>query len=327
MRIRKAVKELFVKILLVILFVVFCAAAARFSGLDIREFWRLKYRKLSENDLEVHFIDVGQGDSIFIRSKEGVVLIDTGTDDSQYRFSEYLRSYNVKKVDCLVITHPHSDHIGGARRILEDFPVGTVMMCESDSSSKYLETVLNIIDEKGIKLVAPLRGDVYGIGNIRMRILSPPSEADTAENDGSIVMRVEWGETTFLLAGDAESEAEARIIADFPPEYIKSDVLKVGHHGSYTSTSDEFLDVVKPEWAVISCGYMNLYSHPHSEVLRRLKNHGVQDENILRTDERGDIVFLSDGKKVRLFDGQKGRISEPSESESHVETDDSGLVS
>lgn len=299
--IKRVLRRIFKKPLRMILVLAALALAACIFDGRIADLVRVRFRGISDGELEAHFIDVGQGDSVLIRTKENVILVDAGTEESQYRLLLYLKSFGIKKIDCFVMTHPHADHIGGARRILENFKIGTVVMCGSDSTSVYLESALEVIDEKGIKLIEPIPGDTYGVGEISFRVLAPNEGEDTSGNDGSIVMKVMWGETSFMLTGDAESGSEAKILSVFQPEELKCDVLKAGHHGSYTSTSDAFLDAVKPEWAVISCGRDNPYSHPHSELLDRLRSHGIPDERILRTDRIGDIVFISDGKEVYLF--------------------------
>ena len=255
---------------------------------------------LSGGELELHVIDVGQGDSILIRSDDAAVLVDTGTYDSRGELAEYLRANDAYRIDCLVITHPHADHIGGAEYIVRNFKVGCVMLCDSDSTSASLAKLLNAVDELGVKLIEPSVGSLTRVGNIAFRVLSPLPELDTASNDGSIVMRVEWGSTAFMLTGDAETAAEELILGNYPPEELRCDFLKLGHHGSNTSTSEAFLDAVSPGWVAISCGKDNDYGHPHHKVLERLRAFGLDDDHVLRTDTDGSLVFVSDGSEVRL---------------------------
>lgn len=257
-------------------------------------------RGAESGELELHVIDVGQGDAILIRSDDAAVLVDTGTYDSRGALAEYLRANNAYRIDCLIITHPHADHIGGAEYIVRNFKVGCVMLCDSDSTSASLTRLLTAVDELGIRLTEPSVGSLTEVGDITFRVLSPLPGLDTASNDGSIVMRVEWGSTAFMLTGDAETPAEELILENYPPEELRCDFLKLGHHGSSTSTSGKFLDAVSPGWVAISCGKDNDYGHPHREVLERLRGFGLDDEHILRTDRDGSVVFVSDGREVRF---------------------------
>lgn len=273
-------------------------------GIEYSRLTDLYVRKLADGELEAHFIDVGQGDSILLRSNRTAILIDSGTNDSEEILRRYLRAFGVKTLDCFICTHPHEDHIGGSDMIIDSFEVDRLMLCGSDSASYSLKKLLDKANRSGVELLEPEYGAKYTIGDITFRVLAPGSGLDTASNDGSIVVRVEWGETSFLLAGDAELASESAMLADFPPEELDSTLLKVGHHGSNTSSGDEFLAAVSPEWAVISCGRDNDYGHPHREVLNRLEECGVPADHILRTDRNGSIVFISDGRELYLY-GEK----------------------
>lgn len=273
-------------------------------GIEYSRLTDLYVRELGDDELELHFIDVGQGDAILLRSNRAAILIDAGTNSSEALLKGYLRSFGVYVIDCFVCTHPHDDHIGGADMILNSFKVGRVLLCDSDSTSYALTGLLDKAKLRGVELVTPEYGAVYTVGDISFRVLAPSAGADTAQNNGSIVVRAEWGETSFLLTGDAERDSEAAMLADFTPEELKSTLLKLGHHGSNTSTSDEFLATVSPEWAVITCGRDNEYGHPHREVLNRLGEYGVPANHILRTDKNGSIVFISDGSGLYLY-GEK----------------------
>lgn len=273
-------------------------------GIEYSRLTDLYVRKLADGELEAHFIDVGQGDSILLRSDRTAILIDSGTNDSEEILRRYLRAFGVKTLDCFICTHPHEDHIGGSDMIIDSFEVDRLMLCGSDSASYSLKKLLDKANRRGVELLVPEYGAKYTIGDISFRVLAPSPGLDTASNDGSIVVRVEWGETSFLLAGDAELDSESAMLADFPAQELDSTLLKVGHHGSNTSSGDGFLAAVSPEWAVISCGRDNDYGHPHREVLNRLEEYGVPEDHILRTDKNGSIVFISDGSELYLY-GEK----------------------
>lgn len=258
-------------------------------------------RQPVEGTLEVHIIDVGQGDSILVRSGNSTVLVDAGTSESKYELEKYLKAQGIDSIDCFICTHPHADHIGGAAYIVQNFTVGNVMLCESDSSSQYLKRLLEAVDERDVGLSLAEFNTECTVGDIVFKVLAPSPKMDMASNNGSIVVRVEWGDTSFMLTGDAEETSEKEILANFYSYQLKSDVLKLGHHGSSTSSSMEFLEAVSPKWVAISCGLNNKYGHPHYEVLERLKKLGISDDNILRTDEVGSIIFVSDGSDVHLF--------------------------
>lgn len=254
-----------------------------------------------DGTLEVHIIDVGQGDSILVRSDEAVLLVDAGTSESKYTIENYLKAQGISKIDCFICTHPHADHIGSAEYIVRNFTIGNVMMCESDSSSQYLKRLLEAIDETNTNLTAAEYNTECTLGDMVFKILAPSPELDMASNNGSIVLRIEWGNTAFMLTGDAEIKSEKAILENFSAYELKSNVLKLGHHGSSTSSSKDFLAAVSPEWVAISCGRDNEYGHPHYEVLERLWSMGISDDKIMRTDEDGNIIFVSDGERVYLF--------------------------
>ena len=293
------------KLILAVAFILVLCFVKRDDLVDgFREMRLFLKKSPDEGTLELHVIDVGQGDALLVRTGSSVMLVDTGTGESKYFLKSYLKSRGVDKIDCLVCTHPHADHIGGAEYIVRNFRVGQVMLCGSDSTSPYLANLLSAIEELDIDIAAPEYGAAYELGDITFRILSPYDGFDTSSNSGSIVMRVEWGATAFMLTGDAESDAEAFMLDSFTSDELKSDFIKLAHHGSSTSTSEEFLAAVDPEWVAISCGRDNDYAHPHYEVIERLRKYGIPDDHILRTDISGTIVFVSDGEQVYI-NGQK----------------------
>ncbi len=247
----------------------------------------------------ISFIDVGQGDSILIQAGDQAMLVDAGTNESGSVVTDYLRSLNIAKLDYLIGTHPHEDHIGGMDDVIRSFEISTVIMPDVSHTTQTYEDVLDALLEKELTITAPHPGDVYSLGDASFTILSPSEEiarqaVETGDlNNLSVGIRLVYGSTAFIMCGDAESASEEAMVES--GLLLKADVLKAGHHGSSTSTSDAFLAAVDPEYAVISCGRDNSYGHPHQETLDKLNAAGI---SIFRTDEQGTIVAVSDGSEI-----------------------------
>ena len=240
-------------------------------------------------DLSVHFLDVGQGDAALFVCDREAMLIDGGPASA----SQFLYSYLRKETDSLsvmIATHPHDDHIGGLAAALNAVPVDVIYSPVINWNSKAWDSLSSYASAQGTPFVIPQEGDIFPLGGATVTILHCWPEA-WAENDMSIVVRVDYGSTSFLFTGDAEEMSEYMMIG-LP---LKADVLKVAHHGSRYSSSQEFIDAVNPSWAVISCGDGNSYGHPHEETLRILF-----DAKVLRTDQLGTIVFQSDGQTLTV---------------------------
>ena len=247
----------------------------------------------------VVFLDVGQGDATFIQSPSGrQMLIDSGRDDGVLRQLGEVMSFSDRDIDYVVATHPDADHIGGLAVVLDRFSVGNVIRTENESDTGVWETVERKIEEEGAVVHYARRGQRYDLGsNVYVEILFPDIDASKLEsNTSSIVARLVYGDTAFMLTGDSPKSIEEYLVL-VEGENLESDVLKVGHHGSHTSTSELFLAEVDPEYAVISAGADNSYGHPHLEVTDMLFNFGVET---LSTAENGNIVFWSDGESVIL---------------------------
>jgi len=241
------------------------------------------------DELKVHFIDVGQGDSILIESPSGrIVLIDGGPRTAGEKVVSYLKKAGISAIDIVIGTHPHEDHIGGLIEVLRNFPVREVIDPGVVHTTKTFEDYLTIIDQRNIPFTEGRAGMSRDLGaGAVMQILHPSSPSSSHLNDASIVARVVYGQMSFLFTGDAEEKSEFEMLARSNIQ-LNSTVLKVGHHGSRTSTSQAFLDAVNPNHAVIMCGKDNRYGHPHQEVLSRLAAAGVQ---VLRTDIHGTMVM------------------------------------
>lgn len=249
--------------------------------------------------LKVHFIDVGQGDSILIQSGTENMLVDAGTNESGPAVAAYLKSLGITKLSYLIGTHPHEDHIGGMDDVIRAFDIGTVIMPDVSHTTRTYEDVLDALLEKELRVVKPKPGDTYSLGEADFTILSPASDiAEQAVRDGdlnnlSVGIRLAFGSNAFIMCGDAEAPSEKAMVEGGLP--LKADVLKLGHHGSSTSTCDEFLRAVSPSCAVISCGTDNSYGHPHKETMEKLAASGI---SVYRTDEQGTLVATSDGSQI-----------------------------
>lgn len=247
-----------------------------------------------DSDLSIHIIDVGQGDSIFVKTPNGkTMLIDGGDIAAGKTVVSYLNKYNIDKIDVLIGTHPHADHIGGLIDVLENFEIGKFYMPKKIHTSKTYEKLLETTKNKGLKITPATKDLVIDLDqDIPLYFLSPLRDYGDNLNLWSAVVKMEYGEKSFLFTGDYEVLGEKELCDTYDKDFLQSEFLKVGHHGSNTSTSQEFLDIIQPEIAIISCKTGNSYGHPHKEVVERLKKFG---SNIYRTDEQGTIIIRSDG--------------------------------
>ena len=237
-------------------------------------------------NLKIYFIDVGQADSILVIDQDKTMLIDAGTNEQGKNVVEFLKNKGVSKIDYLIGTHPHEDHIGGLDNVIDSLEIGTIYMPKVQTDTKTFESVLDSISNKGLKVTAPNVDDKFSLNKAECQIMSVDNNEDDL-NLSSIVIRMTYGEQSYLFMGDSEKEnEEAR-------SWPQTNVLKVGHHGSDSSTTKEFLSQVKPKIAVISVGKDNSYGHPKQIVLDKLSNIGA---TVYRTDTSGTILITSNGK-------------------------------
>lgn len=248
-----------------------------------------------EENLEVHFLDVGQGDSVFIRQGEASMLIDAGENSYGQVVVDYLRQEGVSKLDYVIGTHPHSDHIGGLDHVIESFEIAKVIMPRVSHSTQTFEDVLTAISDKGLKITGPVVGQKHSLANAEYTILGPSSEEYSNLNNYSVVLKLDYGNTSFMFTGDAEKMGEKEVV-DLKKD-IKVDVLKVGHHGSTTSTIDEFLKEVNPSYVIIQVGEGNSYGLPDKEILDKLEDKNIE---IYRNDHHGVIKIISDGESLTI---------------------------
>ncbi|SHI61394.1 Metal-dependent hydrolase, beta-lactamase superfamily II [Geosporobacter subterraneus DSM 17957] len=248
--------------------------------------------------LEVHFIDVGQGDAIWIKTPQDQnLLIDAGGNRYGDYVVDYLSSHGVTSLTAVIGTHPHEDHIGGLDRVIDSFDIEKVYMPKVLHNTKTFEDVLDAVDRKGLKISTAKAGVPLALQGVDAEFLAPVSEKYKELNNYSAVLRLQYGTQVFLFMGDAEQLSEQEMLSSYPKAVFKANVLKVGHHGSTTSTGDPWLNAVNPQYAVILSGKDNTYGHPHKEILEKLKERDIK---IYRTDEKGTIVFQSDGKTISV---------------------------
>lgn len=248
----------------------------------------------------VHYINVGQGDSILIQQDGHNMLIDAGTNASENTVVNYLKSKGVTKLDYVIGTHPHEDHIGGLDKVIDNFAVDKVIMPKVTHTTQTFKDVITSIQNKGLKITVPTVGDKYSLGVADFTILAPNNSSYSNLNNYSIVIKLKFGNRAFIFTGDAESLSEGEILAKQLD--ITGDVLKLGHHGSKTSTTQAFLNKVNPKYAVVSCGKNNSYKHPHQETLNKLKAKNIK---VYRTDETGTITATSNGSSLS-FNAKQG---------------------
>ncbi len=244
------------------------------------------------DQMEVHFMDVGQGDATLVTCGGHAMLIDTGDDTKGTAVQNYLQKQKITKLDYLVLTHPDADHIGGAPVIITKFDISNVFVSNFEKDNKTYQKLIQSLDDKRIKPLTPKVNSKYTLGTASITILAPGKSYDNP-NDASIALLLQNGNRSFLFTGDAGEDAEKDILKTGLD--ISADVYKVGHHGSKYSTSGAFFEAVDPFYAVISCGEGNSYGHPHAETLNRLRKNGVM---VYRTDEAGTVIASTDGKSI-----------------------------
>lgn len=297
------------------IFIIICVIGLIFTILEANG--KLSYQDLAElfglspkaydsdgDSVTVYYLDVGQGDSIVIIAGDKAVLIDSGESDQFQTVSSFLDRQGISRLDLVIGTHPHSDHIGSMYEIIDNFDVGEVILPEIPDelvpTSLCYERLLDSIgrNQTGFSWAEP--GTVFTLtDSCEFEILSPLSMEQTNLNNYSVVTRLTHGKNIFLFVGDAEAGEEKELMAQYPNLY--ADVLKVGHHGSNTSTGKKFMLAVSPEAAVISVGAKNSFSHPSDKVLERLSDYGV---TCFRTDRNGTVIAESDGESVQFLTEQ-----------------------
>lgn len=245
-----------------------------------------------EGNVSVSFIDVGQADSILIEEDEKYMLIDAGNNEDGKLLVDYFKSLGIKRFDYLVGTHPHEDHIGGLDDIINNFEIGTIYMPKIYTTTKTFEDVLDAIKNKELKVTTPKINEEFHLNKALLNVVYVGENAKDL-NDSSIILKLIYGNNSYLFMGDASKKVEKEILT----KEIKADILKVGHHGSNYSTEKNFIEKVNPKYAIISVGENNVYHHPAEETLELLESKNIA---IYRTDELGTIRTSSDGTNIKI---------------------------
>ena len=265
----------------------------------------------ASNNLTIHFLDVGQGDSILLEYNEKAMLIDAGEQDQGAKISAYLRELGISNFDYIIATHPHSDHIGGMQEVLYNFPVKHFIDSGFPHTSNTYEDMLTTIDGKNIPFEIAKKGEKIEFDPaVDIEILNPDTPYSEELNENSVVLKINYGEVSFLLMGDAGLETEEKLLdTDYN---LDSDILKVGHHASTSGSGEAFISMVSPEVSIIEVGAGNNYGHPHNEVLQRLE----RISRVYRTDLDGTIVITTEGSIYTVNPEKTG----PEQSEQRIET-------
>ena len=250
----------------------------------------LEASKDVDGELSVYFLDVGQADSILIESNDEYMIIDGGNNNDGALLVQYFKSLGIDKFKYLVGTHPHEDHIGGLDDIIDSFNIGTIYLPDAITTTATFEDLLDSMEKKNLTYDVPEINSTFTLGDATLKVIY--TGTDTSDlNNTSIVLKLVYGNNSFLFTGDATSETEEKMIN----QDIAVDVLKVGHHGSKYSTTNNFLDKVNPKYAIISVGENNIYNHPASSTIDKLKKRNI---SIYRTDIDGTILAQSDGDNI-----------------------------
>lgn len=265
------------------------------AGTDRKEQAEVSGEKESSEsgELQVHFIDVGQGDASLIMCEGHAMLFDTGGNETSPLLQFYLMEQGVEKLDYVIGSHPEADHIGGMDVILLKYDCGMVMLPEISSDKASYRDVQEAMERRNSTRISPVPGESYSLGGASFTIIAPNRDYGENVNNASIGIRLVYGENAFVFTGDGEREAEEDMLKNGIS--LEADVLQAGHHGSSDASTKAFVEAVAPEYGVISCGKENEYGHPHRETLQTLQEAGVE---IFRTDRQGNIVAVSDGKNL-----------------------------
>lgn len=260
-------------------------------------------RDQKEVPLRIFFLDVGQGDAILVRTADGDILIDAGTEESQETLCLRLEQLGVTELQLAVFTHSDGDHMGGADGVLEQIPVREVWLSDDLNASESAQRFAAVLETVDTTVNRVLAGRILRIGDVVLSVLYPLASDGEGGNENSIVLKLHYGAFDAILTGDAGVEQEQMLLETYGSAQLACDLYKVGHHGSNTSSSAAFLEAVKPLYAVISCGAANSYGHPTGEVLARLDSVGAE---VLRTDLLGEIVFETDGETLTRRTARSG---------------------
>ena len=247
--------------------------------------------------MEISYLDVGQGDAAYIKVNDKDILIDAGPRSDVDKLLKQLKEKNIDDFEIVIATHPHEDHIGGMAKIFENYKVESFYMPKATNNTKTFENMVNAVKNEGIKSQIIKEGSYFDLGNgAKIEVYSPVSESYDDFNNYSPIMKLTYENNSFLFTGDAEVIEEKEVLKKYSKE-LDSDVIKFGHHGSSTSSSDTFIKAVSPTYGIISCGVDNSYGHPHKETLNTIEKYNIK---AYRTDKNGQVIITSDGNTINI---------------------------
>lgn len=298
---KRSLSALFGSTLLLLFFLLSAFGVYKNGAILSQETIRSTSHIIPENEAGIIHVDVGQGDSAIVVSKERkTMVIDTGDNAVSYAYPNIKRildDNNLKELEYVVLTHPHQDHIGNTLSLLSDYDIGSVVLNGAVSTNETYQNILSFIDSKNISTSFVQKGDSLSLGSMKVDILaSTPEEAESNENNASIVLLLTDGNFTEIFTGDAEEKTEQKIVSSF--DSLPVDVLKVSHHGSHDSTSEGFLQLITPSLAIISVSKNNEYGHPHPETINRLQKRNIQ---VFDTKTFGTVTILLQGENYEVY--------------------------
>jgi len=247
--------------------------------------------------LEISYLDVGQGDAVYIKVNDFDILIDAGPKSDSDKLMQQLEEKNIDDFEIVIATHPHEDHIGGMTKVFEKYDVKSFYMPKATNTTKTFENMMKAVSNEGLNVNVIKEGTSFELGEgARIDVYSPIQESYDDLNDYSPIMKLTYGNKAFIFTGDAEKVAEEEVVKKYANE-LKADVIKFGHHGSSTSSTKEFIEAISPKYGIISCGLDNSYGHPHRETLKIIEKMGIE---AYRTDKEGQITITSDGNNIEI---------------------------
>ena len=300
MKFKKSLKFVACAFITIILFISFTGCL----DIETPKFNNLSNFSDIDTKLKVSFIDVGQGDSILLSSDDEFVLVDAGEKEYGEAVLDYIKSQGAKSLKYVIATHPHSDHIGGLKTVINGIECENFITSETDQSTTTWLNVLRAVDKNDVNFIDSQPGATYSFGEAQFTVLAPLSDGYEGYNNYSVVIKATCSNISYLLCGDAETISEKEMLKS--KEDLSADVIKLGHHGSSTSSSKAFIKAVNPSFAIISCGKNNDYGHPHKETIKTLNDFNI---TYYRTDELGTIVSATDGTYLKFY-SSTGNISD-----------------
>ena len=280
----------FIKLLLI--FILLLGAYYLIDYYDNKDTNKVDKKITSTNNLEIYFLDVGEGDSILIRKKENNILIDGGNNEDGKKLVNYFKELNINNFNYIIATHPHEDHIGGLDYIIREFNVENYLQLDLEVEGLTYQDIIKETDKKGIERKTPNIDDEFNVDDLYFKVLYLDNNIEDI-NNSSMIIRLVYKNTSYLFMGDAEKKEELQIL----DKDIKSDVLKVGHHGTQYATSSQFLNKVKPRYSIITCGKNNDYGFPKPITIEKLEK---VNSKIYRTDLDHTIKLISDGENINI---------------------------